>query len=221
MTDLFHCPQCGGPADNGFSREIPPAPYFCTECMEKESSPHASEPALDDGRSSAPSGVFYQRGFLLPNPYLLIGAAAVAGLIAIGAYFKGRESGLEKYHEYRTEVEAASAKADAANQAKLDEALRNTGDVAALYSRFYTELADGNRGSRLNGVLPARCDRAAKSANAETARLVAASTSDTRSFEAAPDTDGFVSACRKLEADCSITTLMQVQLADWTKKVCK
>ena len=31
--DLSRCPQCGGPADNGHDRSIPPSPYFCTKCM--------------------------------------------------------------------------------------------------------------------------------------------------------------------------------------------
>jgi len=31
--DLFHCPKCGGPADNGHDRSFPPSPYFCTKCM--------------------------------------------------------------------------------------------------------------------------------------------------------------------------------------------
>jgi len=31
--DLSRCPQCGGPADNGHDRSIPPNPYFCTKCM--------------------------------------------------------------------------------------------------------------------------------------------------------------------------------------------
>ena len=31
--DLFHCPKCGGPADNGHDRSIPPSPYWCTKCM--------------------------------------------------------------------------------------------------------------------------------------------------------------------------------------------
>ncbi len=32
--DINVCPNCGGPADNGFSREIPPSPYFCSKCTE-------------------------------------------------------------------------------------------------------------------------------------------------------------------------------------------
>ena len=32
--NLEECPMCRGPADNGFSRSVPPVPYFCTKCME-------------------------------------------------------------------------------------------------------------------------------------------------------------------------------------------
>jgi len=31
--DLSRCPQCNGPADNGFDRSFPPSPYLCTKCM--------------------------------------------------------------------------------------------------------------------------------------------------------------------------------------------
>ena len=37
--DLNHCPQCGGPADNGHDRSFPPNPYWCSKCM--------AEPAKD------------------------------------------------------------------------------------------------------------------------------------------------------------------------------
>jgi hypothetical protein len=30
--DLSKCPKCGGDADNGHDRSIPPIPYFCTKC---------------------------------------------------------------------------------------------------------------------------------------------------------------------------------------------
>lgn len=33
--DIDKCPKCGGPADNGFDRCIPPSPYYCTKCEEK------------------------------------------------------------------------------------------------------------------------------------------------------------------------------------------
>lgn len=30
--DLSKCPGCGGPADNGHDRCMPPNPYYCTKC---------------------------------------------------------------------------------------------------------------------------------------------------------------------------------------------
>jgi Holliday junction resolvase len=30
--DATTCPVCGGEADNGFSRDVPPQPYFCSVC---------------------------------------------------------------------------------------------------------------------------------------------------------------------------------------------
>ena len=30
--DIDVCPNCGGYADNGFSREVPPSPYLCAKC---------------------------------------------------------------------------------------------------------------------------------------------------------------------------------------------
>lgn len=30
--DINTCPGCGGPADNGFDRCLPPSPYLCTKC---------------------------------------------------------------------------------------------------------------------------------------------------------------------------------------------
>ena len=30
--DLSKCPMCGGPADNGHDRNLPPNPYLCTKC---------------------------------------------------------------------------------------------------------------------------------------------------------------------------------------------
>ncbi len=35
--DLNKCPKCGGVADNGHDRCLPPNPYFCTKCTKLES----------------------------------------------------------------------------------------------------------------------------------------------------------------------------------------
>ena len=32
LIDLDTCPGCGGDADNGHDRCIPPSPYFCRRC---------------------------------------------------------------------------------------------------------------------------------------------------------------------------------------------
>ena len=32
---LTVCPSCGGPADNGFDRCLPPNPYYCSKCENK------------------------------------------------------------------------------------------------------------------------------------------------------------------------------------------
>ena len=34
--DLSRCPSCGGPADNGHDRCMPPNPYVCTKCMAQD-----------------------------------------------------------------------------------------------------------------------------------------------------------------------------------------
>ena len=34
--DLSKCPQCGGDADNGIDRCIPPSAYMCKKCCEIE-----------------------------------------------------------------------------------------------------------------------------------------------------------------------------------------
>lgn len=31
--DINTCPGCGGPADNGHDRCIPPRPYYCSKCV--------------------------------------------------------------------------------------------------------------------------------------------------------------------------------------------
>lgn len=33
--DLTKCPRCGGPADNGHDRELPPNVYACSKCTDE------------------------------------------------------------------------------------------------------------------------------------------------------------------------------------------
>jgi len=36
MTDLNKCPKCGGPADNGHDRCVPPNALWCSCCKDKD-----------------------------------------------------------------------------------------------------------------------------------------------------------------------------------------
>ena len=38
--DCSKCPKCGGPADNGNDRCVPPNPYCCSKCTELEADPN-------------------------------------------------------------------------------------------------------------------------------------------------------------------------------------
>jgi hypothetical protein len=40
--DLSKCPVCGGPADNGHDRCLPPNPYLCTKCAERREEEEAT-----------------------------------------------------------------------------------------------------------------------------------------------------------------------------------
>lgn len=39
FPDINKCPTCGGYADNGFDRCVPPNPYLCTKCDGNEECP--------------------------------------------------------------------------------------------------------------------------------------------------------------------------------------
>ena len=46
MNDLTKCPNCGGEADNGHDRCMPPNVYFCTKC-EQEDTPNPDRSVED------------------------------------------------------------------------------------------------------------------------------------------------------------------------------
>ncbi|MCK5560132.1 MAG: hypothetical protein KAJ51_06045, partial [Thermoplasmata archaeon] len=48
-ADISKCPACGGPADNGYDREVPPNPYHCTKCNEADL-PDRPDPIEPDQR---------------------------------------------------------------------------------------------------------------------------------------------------------------------------
>jgi len=59
-SDLSKCPGCGGPADNGHDRELPPNPYLCSKCekdtttMKKNTGGARSDVGACDDSASRP-----------------------------------------------------------------------------------------------------------------------------------------------------------------------
>jgi hypothetical protein len=56
---------------------------------------------------------------MIPTQYMVIGAVGLACLTGGIGYIKGRESGLEKYHEYRAAVESEMESVRVENEQKL------------------------------------------------------------------------------------------------------
>jgi hypothetical protein len=48
------CPGCGGPADNGHDRCLPPNPYYCTKCMTELGSPRPEVSPLPGNAGGEP-----------------------------------------------------------------------------------------------------------------------------------------------------------------------
>lgn len=152
---------------------------------------------------------------MLPNTLIAAGVAAV--LIAGGAYYKGREAGMEKYHAYKTEVAAASAIIAADNARIIREAEERSRELAAGYAASSRELHDSYN-SRLRRA----------TSNCATSAIVAGAAAGTdgrpsnnRPVEAAPTAPGYEDICERLEKDCAVTTLRFVWLREWVKGVCK
>ena len=53
--DLNTCPRCGGPADNGHDRCLPPSPYLCTKCAPNDHNDFLKQPKADKQRFKASS----------------------------------------------------------------------------------------------------------------------------------------------------------------------
>ncbi len=149
---------------------------------------------------------------LIPLPYKLGIAAVAVAVLTAAAYFKGREAGLERYYEFKSEVEAANATVAAENERKMEEARANTGLVAEAYSRHSADI-ERTYVSRL---------RQARS-HCATVPLVAASASlpDAGVADERPPAESYEATCERLERDCAKTTLMVYGLQDYIIGVCK
>ena len=54
--NVYICPSCGGPADNGHDREYPPNPYVCKTCVIKREAFMAGYEHAAIGRTSPEQG---------------------------------------------------------------------------------------------------------------------------------------------------------------------
>lgn len=49
--DLNKCPGCGGSADNGIDRSLPPTPCYCTKCHKRMEKKTKRKAKIDYGNS--------------------------------------------------------------------------------------------------------------------------------------------------------------------------
>lgn len=82
--DLSRCPQCNGPADNGFDRSIPPSPYLCTKCMAEP----VQEQAETRGYAQKIEELIAQRDALLEALKEIVDAADGKGWEQLDPSFK-------------------------------------------------------------------------------------------------------------------------------------
>jgi hypothetical protein len=165
---------------------------------------------LDADRGKRTSG-----GFFLPTQMLLIGGLALLLTVGFGAYFKGKEHGLEIHYAYKAEVEAANAVIAEKNAERVRSAEANTAHVAELYAAH----SDAVRSALVSRLHKAQRDCAGVSAAAGPARE-----SDGTAPDARPDTTAdatYEAVCERLEKDCAATTLQTIWLQDWVVRVCK
>jgi len=97
-----------------------------------EQPPHASTASL--ALLGADRGKRTQRGFSLPSRVWLIGGIAALLTVGLGAYVKGREHGLETYHEYKAKVTAEFAALEKDHEDRKMESERITADVSHAWS---------------------------------------------------------------------------------------
>lgn len=149
---------------------------------------------------------------MIPLQYKAIIGVTVLVMVAGVAFIKGRESGLEKYHAYKTEVETANAIIAEQNAERLRVAEANTAHVAEIYHSHGAGIARDYR-SRLR---QARRDCAGVPADP-----VAAAEPDAAAKEPATGAASYEAICEQTERDAASDALQMIWLQDWVMRVCK
>ena len=150
------------------------------------------------------------------KPYLPIVAIAVLCVTHGVAYIKGRDVGIEKLHVYQLEVEKANATVAEQNAETLRLAEQRTREVAQAYVHYSNDIVREHN-SRLAGLQQQASHCATMSRVAASTAGVDAPATDSGPVETAPDSNGLISVCTRLEADCAATTLQLVWLQKWAK----
>ncbi|WP_205042161.1 DUF1778 domain-containing protein [Rhodoligotrophos defluvii] len=86
--DLTKCPNCGGEADNGFDRGLPPSPYYCSKCeaAERRKDDAAYDDLVEILDNPPPPNEALRRLMSEPSPWPDAGREAVIEA-ALDAYF--------------------------------------------------------------------------------------------------------------------------------------
>ena len=107
-----------------------------------------------------------QRGFILPNPYFLL-AAGIAIAVSFGlGYWRGWQSGMENYYEFKADVEQAQESIRLDTERKMAAALQINERATAGWKSALVEL---DRAGRIR-VQPVRCPAIMPTVPAATSR---------------------------------------------------
>jgi len=148
---------------------------------------------------------------MIPNTYKAVIGITLAAALAVGAYVKGREAGLERYYAFKAEVEVANEIIARENQQRVEEAQANTVRVAEIYA---DHAADIER-SYVSRLRHARSSCAAVSADPGPTERP-----DGAAEEPGVGAPTFEAICHEIERDAAADALKLIWLQEWVGRVC-
>ena len=122
----------------------------------------------------------YQRGFILPSPYMLL-AAGIAIAVSFGlGYWKGYGNGISKYYEFKANVEQAQESLRIEHERRVLEMGRINTEALSRWKQAAADLdALRSRGPIIR-VQPAKCPGGAVSAIPQPATGASATAEESR-----------------------------------------
>lgn len=149
---------------------------------------------------------------MIPMQYKAIIGVSVVAFACIIAYGYGRESGLEIYHDYKADVEAANAVLAEKNAERLRIAEENTLQVAERYAAHAGNI-ERNYISRLRN--------AKRNCAGVPAATGASEGIDAAAKEPASGASSYEAICEQTERDAASDALKLIWLQDYVTRVCK